>query len=133
MAQKGTQALRKAVGISAALVLVGFAPAAVAHTTSGLQGPHKHGEPRTVRGEQYIPNIWVDPDGCEHWVMDDGWEGYMTPKVNRQGIPSCPGRQTPRPAAKKPHLYYPHTHNGPSGSHQHSHRLGNTAHRHPVK
>ncbi len=43
----------------------------------------------TVRGESYIPTIWVDPDGCEHWVMDDGLEGYMTPHVNRQGIPVC--------------------------------------------
>lgn len=40
-------------------------------------------------GESYIPTIWVDPDGCEHWVMDDGLEGYMTPHVNRQGIPVC--------------------------------------------
>ena len=38
---------------------------------------------------QYIPTIWVDPDGCEHWVMDDGAEGYMTPNVSRQGIPVC--------------------------------------------
>ena len=39
--------------------------------------------------ERYAPTIWVDPDGCEHWVMDDGVEGYMTPNVNRQGIPVC--------------------------------------------
>lgn len=38
---------------------------------------------------QYIPAIWVDPDGCEHWVMDDGAEGYMTPHTNRDGIPVC--------------------------------------------
>ena len=43
----------------------------------------------TVVGETYIPTIWVDPDGCEHWVMDDGWEGYMSPHVSRQGIPVC--------------------------------------------
>ena len=40
-------------------------------------------------GGQYVPTIWVDPDGCEHWVMDDGAEGYMTPHVNRKGIPVC--------------------------------------------
>lgn len=40
-------------------------------------------------GERYIPTIWVDPDGCEHWVMDDGFEGYMTPHVTREGIPVC--------------------------------------------
>lgn len=44
---------------------------------------------RVIKGERYIPGIWVDPDGCEHWVMDDGVEGYMTPHVNRQGIPVC--------------------------------------------
>jgi len=44
---------------------------------------------RVVVGERYVPTIWVDPDGCEHWVMDDGTEGYMTPHVNRQGIPVC--------------------------------------------
>jgi len=40
-------------------------------------------------GGQYVPTIWVDPDGCEHWVMDDGAEGYMTPNVDRNGIPIC--------------------------------------------
>ncbi|WP_299420978.1 OmpA family protein [uncultured Shimia sp.] len=44
---------------------------------------------RTVLGQPYVPTVWVDPDGCEHWVMDDGVEGYMTPHVNRQGIPVC--------------------------------------------
>jgi len=39
--------------------------------------------------EKYIPGIWVDPDGCEHWAMDDGMEGYMSPNVTRDGIPIC--------------------------------------------
>ena len=43
----------------------------------------------TVDGERYVPTIWVDPDGCEHWVMDDGAEGYMTPHTTRDGIPVC--------------------------------------------
>ncbi len=43
----------------------------------------------TVIAERYIPTIWVDPDGCEHWVMDDGIEGFMTPHVTRDGIPVC--------------------------------------------
>ncbi len=42
-----------------------------------------------VVGERYVPTIWVDPDGCEHWVMDDGLEGYMSPHTDRQGIPVC--------------------------------------------
>jgi outer membrane protein OmpA-like peptidoglycan-associated protein len=36
-----------------------------------------------------IPTVWIDPDGCQHWVFDDGVEGYMTPNVTRDGIPVC--------------------------------------------
>lgn len=34
-------------------------------------------------------NVWVDPDGCQHWYLDDGLEGYMTPRLNRDGTPKC--------------------------------------------
>ena len=33
--------------------------------------------------------IWVDPDGCKHWVIDDGLEGYMSPVLNVDGTPDC--------------------------------------------
>lgn len=46
-------------------------------------------EPRTIIGEEYTPTIWVDPDGCEHWVFDDGFEGFMSPHRNRDGSPVC--------------------------------------------
>lgn len=39
--------------------------------------------------ERYVPTIWVDPDGCQHWVMDDGSEGYMSPNRTRDGRPVC--------------------------------------------
>ena len=48
-----------------------------------------HADHQKPKSESYIPGIWVDPDGCEHWVMVDGWEGYMTPNVTRDGIPVC--------------------------------------------
>lgn len=44
---------------------------------------------RRILAERYTPTIWTDPDGCEHWVMDDGLEGFMTPHVTRNGIPVC--------------------------------------------
>ncbi len=44
---------------------------------------------RTIIGEEYTPTIWVDPDGCEHWVFDDGFEGFMSPHRNRDGSPVC--------------------------------------------
>lgn len=33
--------------------------------------------------------IWVDPDGCKHWIIDDGVEGYMSPILNLDGTPDC--------------------------------------------
>ena len=75
---------------AAALVLTTTAGGAFAHQTTGQPFNHTHSDQqRVITGERYIPTIWVDPDGCEHWVMDDGFEGYMTPHVNRQGIPVC--------------------------------------------
>jgi len=69
-------------------VLGGLAVVALGLAVSAGAGLAQQGQ-RTVKGEVYTPGIWVDPDGCEHWVMDDGVEGYMTPHVNRQGIPVC--------------------------------------------
>ncbi|MDX8351573.1 hypothetical protein [Cognatiyoonia sp. IB215182] len=36
-----------------------------------------------------VANVWVDPDGCQHWYIDDGIEGFMTPRLNRDGTPRC--------------------------------------------
>ena len=60
--------------------------------TLALQGAAVNAQTQSQSGRdkgKYIPTIWVDPDGCEHWVMDDGVEGYMSPHTNRQGIPVC--------------------------------------------
>jgi len=54
-----------------------------------LMAPLQAQEQRTIVGERYVPTIWVDPDGCEHWVMDDGTEGFMTPNVTPDGKPVC--------------------------------------------
>ncbi len=34
-------------------------------------------------------NIWVSPDGCQYWYIDDGIEGYMAARLNRDGTPRC--------------------------------------------
>ena len=34
-------------------------------------------------------NVWVDPDGCQHWVIDDGVEGFMSPRLHPDGTPHC--------------------------------------------
>lgn len=74
------------VACAAALMVAMSPPAATAQNIATPQGQSTQ---RVIVGEKYTPSIWVDPDGCEHWVMDDGAEGYMTPHVNRQGHPVC--------------------------------------------
>ncbi|PWJ10352.1 hypothetical protein SAMN05421539_12431 [Jannaschia seohaensis] len=55
------------------------------------------GTERTILAERYTPTIWVDPDGCEHWVMDDGAEGFMTPHLMPNGRPVCRGMMMMNP------------------------------------
>lgn len=74
-----SKALRAMASLTMAAALT------VASTSADAQTPSQQGRDKGV----YTPTIWVDPDGCEHWVMDDGAEGYMTPHVTRQGIPVC--------------------------------------------
>ena len=33
--------------------------------------------------------IWIDPNGCDHWIIDDGVEGYLTPRLMPDGTPVC--------------------------------------------
>ncbi|WP_099826556.1 OmpA family protein [Oceaniglobus indicus] len=55
----------------------------IAATTLGMAAPAEAQQRRA------IGTIWIDPDGCEHWVRDDGWEGYMSARLTRQGKPVC--------------------------------------------
>ena len=66
-----------------------LALAAVGALALGASAAQAQMVPGTVNGENYTPTIWIDPDGCEHWVMDDGVEGYMDLKLDRQGNPTC--------------------------------------------
>lgn len=75
--------------LNSAVRLLAAAAIAVVGALSAPSAAMAESHQRVVVGERYVPTIWVDPDGCEHWVMDDGAEGYMTPHVNRQGIPVC--------------------------------------------
>jgi hypothetical protein len=35
--------------------------------------------------------IWVDPNGCDHWIVDDGLEGYLSARLDPYGRPVCTG------------------------------------------
>lgn len=39
--------------------------------------------------------IWVDPNGCDHWIIDDGIEGYLSQRLSRDGKPVCSGIAPP--------------------------------------
>lgn len=79
MAQQSAYLVRSALGILCAFALGVTAASAQSFSNQ--------------REEQYYPTTWVDPDGCEHWVMDDGAEGYMSPKYHADGRPACGGAQ----------------------------------------
>lgn len=73
-------------------VIAGLTVSAV--LTAGVSNPVFAQGTEPTTGERYVPGIWVDPDGCEHWVMDDGAEGFMTPNVLPNGKPVCQRGQT---------------------------------------
>ncbi|NIZ13598.1 hypothetical protein [Phaeobacter sp. HF9A] len=45
--------------------------------------------------------IWVDPQGCEHWIIDDGVEGYLDLRRTPDGKPVC-NSELPRNTAVGP-------------------------------
>lgn len=45
--------------------------------------------------QELTPGIWVDPRGCDHWLIDDGVEGYLSARLDRHGKPVCSGAAPP--------------------------------------
>ena len=50
---------------------------------------------------QMTAGIWVDPRGCEHWLIDDGLEGYADLRRTPDGKPVC-NSELPRNTATGP-------------------------------
>jgi len=75
-------------GLIALLVALSLGMAPMAHAQNlgsvikGLFGGNSD-------NRQLRATIWVDPDGCEHWVMDGGIEGFMSSNLDRNGKPVC--------------------------------------------
>ncbi|SIO08493.1 hypothetical protein [Vannielia litorea] len=40
---------------------------------------------------QLKAGIWIDPNGCDHWIIDDGVEGYLSQRLDKFGKPVCSG------------------------------------------
>ena len=47
---------------------------------------------------QLKAGIWVDPNGCDHWIIDDGVEGYLSTRLDKFGKPVCSGVAPPNVA-----------------------------------
>jgi hypothetical protein len=47
---------------------------------------------------QLKAGIWVDPTGCDHWIIDDGLEGYLSARLDDNGKPVCSGVAPPNTA-----------------------------------
>lgn len=72
---------------SAARMLGGAALAAMAFLV--MPAPAQAQNTASVTG-RVAPGLWIDPDGCMHWVADGGTEGYMEGRVNPlSGKPVC--------------------------------------------
>ena len=74
----------------------------------GFEGTQNYSGPDTVVAtgqDQGVDNsdlidgqagIAYDPDGCQVWIIDDGIEGYSTPRFDpTTGLPVCDGRYPP--------------------------------------
>ncbi len=65
---------------------------------AACEGPFQNRNDKTVdRGLDSKPlrdlkaGIWIDPNGCDHWIIDDGIEGYLSQRLDRSGKPVCSG------------------------------------------
>ena len=48
---------------------------------------------------ELVAGIWVDPHGCDHWIIDDGVEGYLSARLQDNGKPVCSGNGIPNTAS----------------------------------
>ncbi len=40
---------------------------------------------------QLVAGFWVDLKGCDHWIIGDGAEGYLSQRLDPYGKPVCSG------------------------------------------
>ncbi|GAA6148104.1 hypothetical protein [Pseudooceanicola nitratireducens] len=68
---------------------------------------------------QLQAGIWIDPNGCDHWIIDDGVEGYLSQRLDPYGKPVCSGTAEPNTATggfkRGGHIFDPRTGTQPQG------------------
>ena len=86
-----------------ALLVAGLSLSACAETLVGsLDGGRCEGVERFVDAgddskhlSQLVAGVWVDPNGCDRWIIDDGVEGYLSERLTPDGRPVCSGVAPP--------------------------------------
>ena len=86
-----------------ALLVAGLSLSACAETLMGsLDGGSCEGVERFVDAgddskhlSQLVAGVWVDPNGCDRWIIDDGVEGYLSERLTPDGRPVCSGVAPP--------------------------------------
>ena len=98
--------LKIAALLSSALLVSGCGEAAIA-ALSGEGGQGRVNTDKTFdygqgAEEEHLSNlvagIWVDPNGCDHWIIDDGIEGYLSQRLDPYCKPVCSGIAPPNTA-----------------------------------
>lgn len=82
---------------------IAFSGFALAGCADLIEGGERTGSERFVDAgtdakplSELVAGIWVDPDGCDHWIIDDGVEGYLTDRLSpADGRPICSGVAPP--------------------------------------
>lgn len=85
--------------------LLAFGAAALSLAACGLELDDRTGSERWYDSgydskhlSQLVAGIWVDPEGCDHWIIDDGLEGYLSERLTPDGRPVCSGVAPPNTA-----------------------------------
>lgn len=75
-----------------------IAAAGLLAACEGGEGISKIGPDKSVDGgfdakhlSQLKAGVWIDPEGCDHWIIDDGLEGYLSARLDDYGKPICSG------------------------------------------
>lgn len=70
------------------ILMAGLAAASLSACTVGeVKNPDTFIDSNSLT--QLQAGIWVDPEGCDHWIIDDGVEGYLMARLHRDGSPVC--------------------------------------------
>ncbi|MCM2563018.1 hypothetical protein M8756_12785 [Lutimaribacter sp. EGI FJ00015] len=81
-------------------IAAGLAMITTLAACDGTVGPDKSRDRGFDRKSlsQLQAGIWVDPNGCDHWIIDDGLEGYLSQRLDKYGKPVCSEAAPPNTA-----------------------------------